>query len=261
MRETSRSAPISAATETVAADADDPAATGSTMPDAPVRPASRHAETKRNTTARTAVTRNPERTRAAILDAARWEVAEKGFAGARIDVIAKRADINKRMLYHYFGDKEAIYVAVLEDTYRSIRCAEGKLELSHRDPEEALRDLAMFTWRYYIEHPEFLSILATENLLHARYLRQSKTVPEMHSNFQRELAQVLQRGGEAGVFRAGLDPVAVYITIASLGFFYLQNRHTLGTIFGRDLSAEDALETWGRHIVDTVLASVRPLAG
>src|SRR5260221_7104408 len=127
--------------------------------------------------------RDPARSRAAILNAATREFMEKGFGGARIDEIAKRARINKRMLYHYFGGKEALYLAVLEQAYVSIRSAEAKLDLAHRDPAEAMRELALFTWRYYLDHPEFLSLLNTENLLRAKHLRKSKKVLALHSAF------------------------------------------------------------------------------
>ncbi len=202
--------------------------------------------------------RNPERTRAAILEAARREVAAKGLAGARIDVVARRAGTNKRMIYHYFGDKDALYLAVLEDAYRHIRHAEHRLDLTRKPPVEGLRELALFTWHYFLDHPEFLSILATENINQARYLRQSTNIPEMHSNFISELKDVLKRGEATGDFRAGLDPVDVYLTIASLGFFYLSNRFTLSTIFQRDLAAPAELERWGQHIVNTVIAALRP---
>ncbi|MGV1753964.1 TetR/AcrR family transcriptional regulator [Agrobacterium sp. CG674] len=214
---------------------------------------------KRVTTRKPAVqSRNPERTRAAILEAARREVAAKGLAGARIDVVARRAGTNKRMIYHYFGDKDALYLAVLEDAYQHIRNAEHRLDLARKQPVDGLRELALFTWHYFLDHPEFLSILATENLNQARYLRQSASIPEMHSNFISELKDVLLRGEKTGDFRAGLDPVDVYLTIASLGFFYLSNRFTLSTIFQRDLAAPAELERWGQHIVNTVIAALRP---
>jgi TetR/AcrR family transcriptional regulator len=162
------------------------------------------------------------------------------------------------MIYHYFGDKDALYLAVLEDAYRHIRHAERRLDLTRKEPSEGLRELALFTWHYYLDHPEFLSILATENLNQARYLRQADGIAEMHSNFLSELENVLQRGEKTGEFRGGLDPVDVYVTIASLGFFYLSNRFTLSTIFRRDLMAPGQLDRWGQYIVDTVLASVRP---
>jgi AcrR family transcriptional regulator len=68
--------------------------------------------------------RDPVRTRAAILAAATAEFASKGLKGARVDTIARRAGANKRMIYHYFADKEGLYLAALEATYAAIRTAE-----------------------------------------------------------------------------------------------------------------------------------------
>ncbi|TGQ45801.1 MULTISPECIES: TetR/AcrR family transcriptional regulator [unclassified Mesorhizobium] len=206
---------------------------------------------------RRGASRNPQRTYAAILEAATEEFAANGFGGARVDAVAARAQTNKRMLYHYFGDKEALYLAVLEATYASIRSAEKHLDLAHRDPEEGIRELAMFTWDYFLKHPEFLSLLVTENLHKARFLKRSKKITEMHSHFIGELSDVLRRGAEQGVFQPNIDPVSVYLTIAALGFFYLSNRHTLSTIFERDLSDPEALKAWGEHIVAVTLSSIR----
>jgi TetR/AcrR family transcriptional regulator len=203
------------------------------------------------------VPRNPQRTHAVILEAATEEFAAHGFGGARVDAIAARAQTNKRMLYHYFGDKEGLYVAVLEATYAAIRSAEKNLDLARRDPEEGMRELALFTWHYFLEHPEFLSLLVTENLHEARYLKRSDKILAMHSHFIGELADVLRRGEAAGIFRPAVDPVSVYLTIAALGFFYLSNRHTLSTIFARKLTAPAALKAWGEHIVSVTLASIR----
>jgi AcrR family transcriptional regulator len=203
------------------------------------------------------VSRNPKRTHAAILDAATEEFSAHGFGGARVDAIAARAKTNKRMLYHYFGDKEALYLAVLEATYASIRNAEKELDLTHRDPEEGMRELALFTWHYFLDHPEFLSLLVTENMHQARYLKRSDKITAMHSHFIGELSDVLKRGQSAGIFRPAIEPVSVYLTIAALGFFYLSNRHTLSTIFERELTAPAAIKAWGEHIVATTLASIK----
>ena len=200
------------------------------------------------------VERNPARTSAAILAAATREFMEKGFGGARVNAIAAKARINKRMLYHYYGGKEALYLAVLESAYVGIRSAEAELKLKDRDPAEAMRELALFTWRYFLDHPEFLSLLNTENLLKARHVKRSKRIIELHSPFVMMLAHTLERGVKKGEFRAGVDPVELYISIAALGFFYLSNRWTLSTIFRRDLSAPHELERRGEHIVDVVMS-------
>ncbi|MBB3542367.1 MULTISPECIES: TetR/AcrR family transcriptional regulator [unclassified Rhizobium] len=200
--------------------------------------------------------RDPERTRAAILEAATKEFAENGIGGARVDAIAERAGTNKRMLYHYFGDKEQLYLRVLEEAYVGIRTAERELHIGDRTPEEGIGELALFTWRYFLKHPEFLSLLGTENLHRARWLRQSVRLKELHSHLIGELADVLERGKKAGVFIANADPLNVYLTIASLGYFYLSNQYTLSTIFGRDLAEPGNLNAWERHIVHVTLASI-----
>lgn len=202
--------------------------------------------------------RDPVRTRAAILAAATAEFAEHGFSGARVDAIAARAGINKRMLYHYFGDKEALYLVVLEEAYAGIRGAEATLDLGRRQPEEGLRELTIFTWRYFVEHPEFISLLHTENLMRARFLAGSTRIREMQTNLMVELAAILERGGQAGVFAEGLDPLRVYLSMASLSVFYLSNRHTLSLVFDRRLDAPEEMAAWEAHVVRTVLASVRP---
>ncbi|WEJ10210.1 TetR/AcrR family transcriptional regulator [Sinorhizobium prairiense] len=204
-----------------------------------------------------ALQRDPERTRASILAAATREFAENGIGGARVDSIAERAGINKRMLYHYFGDKEQLYLAVLEEAYVGIRTAEKSLNLSDLEPEQGIAELAMFTWGYFLEHPEFLSLLGTENLHRARWLRQSTRLKELHSSFIDKLSDLLQRGKGEGLFRPDVDPLNLYLTIAALGYFYLSNQYTLSTIFGRDLMDKSNLDVWKRHIVHVTLASIR----
>lgn len=158
------------------------------------------------------------------------------------------------MIYHYFGDKEALYVAVLEDTYIAIRTAEIGLKLTDRDPVGGIRELVAFTWNYFIKHPEFLSLLGTENMLGARYLKRSQRIRDLHSPLIGMISQLLKSGAKAGVFRKGVDPVQLYISIASLGFFYLANRHTLSTIFGKNLGSTAMLKARGEHAADVVLA-------
>jgi AcrR family transcriptional regulator len=201
--------------------------------------------------------RDPERTQASILAAATAEFTAKGLNGARVDEIARRAGVNKRMIYHYFGDKEGLYLAALEAAYTNIRTAERGLRLSDKDPVEGMRELVLFTWNYFIEHPEFLSLLGTENLHRATYLKKSKKIRELHSPLIGMIADLLERGAKKGVFRRGVDPADLYISIAGLGWFYVSNRFTLSTIFARDFTARESLEARGRTIVDVVLAYLR----
>jgi AcrR family transcriptional regulator len=208
--------------------------------------------------ARSSGPRDPVRTRAAILAAATHEFTAKGLTGARVDMIAKRSRVNKRMIYHYFGDKEGLYVAVLEATYNAIRTAEIELKLDDHEPLDGMRELVEFTWRYFIKHPEFLSLLGSENLHRSRYLKQSRQIRDLHLPLVGTISGLLERGQQAGVIRPGIDAVQLYISIAALGFFYLSNRHTLSTIFGRNMGTPDNLADRGRHIVEVVLTYLRP---
>jgi len=201
--------------------------------------------------------RDPERTRASILSSATAEFARYGLGGARVDRIAARAGANKRMLYYYFGDKEGLFLAALEDRYAHIRNAERSLRLEHLDPQKAVRRLVEFTWRYFLEHPEFMTLLNSENLHQGRHVRRSRRVPEMHSHLVAMLRDVLRRGERQGLFRKGVDPVQLYISIAGEGYFYLSNRYTLSRIFARDLMAPRALSGRARHISDMIVNALR----
>jgi AcrR family transcriptional regulator len=201
--------------------------------------------------------RDPARNRDRILKAAVAEFARYGLGGARVDRIAARAGANKRMLYYYFGNKDALFLAVLEDSYARIRSAERALHLTDVDPREAMRRLVGFTWRYYLLHPEFLTLLNSENLHRGRHIRRSRNIIAMHAPFVAMIKQVLERGARAGEFRRGVDPVQLYISIAALGYFYLSNRHTLSTIFERDLMLPRHMNARLQHMVDLVLGYLR----
>lgn len=196
-------------------------------------------------------------TRARILGAATSEFAQHGFGGARVDRIARRADANKRMLYYYFGSKDELFLAVLEEAYAHIRSAEHELDLEHKDPREALKRLVEFTWNYYLQHPEFMALLATENLHKGSHVHRSRRVRKLHSPLVDTLRAILRRGERQGLFRRGVDPVQLYISIAGEGYFYLSNRYTLSRIFGRYLMAPRELHGRARHITDLVLNAVR----
>lgn len=198
-----------------------------------------------------------DRTREAILAAAEREFAAKGLFGARVEEISRRAGTNKRMIYYYFGSKDALYLLVLERVYAGLRGAERKLHLDHLEPQAAIRTLIESNFAYSRAHPEMISLINNENLHRARNLRKSRKVRELHSPLVRLIADILKRGAAQGVFRRGIDPVELYITIAGIGYFFLSNNWTLSAIFGRDLSSDAAYRRRKRHIVDMVLAALR----
>jgi AcrR family transcriptional regulator len=197
--------------------------------------------------------RDADRSQSIILNAARDEFAKYGLAGARVDRIAERADINKRLIYYYFKSKDDLFLAVLENTYADIRSAEQKLHLDEMDPVEAIRQLVSFTWHYYLDHPEFISLLNSENQENAAHLKKSERIQEMNSPLVQMLDVVLERGRKEGLFRSGIDPVQLYISIASICYFYLSNNQTLSAIFGRDLRAPKAMAQRLSHMTDMVL--------
>ena len=208
--------------------------------------------------AKTAETRSrdADRSQQAILLAARDEFAQHGLGGARVDRIAERADVNKRLIYYYFEDKEALFQAVLEHAYHDIREQERQLNLLDVAPAEALRRLVEFTWSYYLAHPEFLTLLNSANLHRARHLRDSKRAREMNSPLIEMLAEILERGRKDGSFRGGVDPLQLYVSIAGLSYFYLSNNHTLSAIFGRDLMTAKAKHERLTHMCDVILGYV-----
>jgi AcrR family transcriptional regulator len=203
-----------------------------------------------------AFVRDAGASRARILDAATAEFAAFGLAGARVDRIAIAADANKRMLYYYFGNKEALFLAVLEGAYARIRAAEGELRLLDLRPDLAVRRLVQFTWDYYVDHPEFITLLNNENLYHAKHLKQSTRIRAMNSPLIANLRTIIRRGNDAGMFHASADALELYISIAALSYFYLSNIATLSTVFARDLTTPLARRKRVAHMQDMVMASL-----
>ena len=201
--------------------------------------------------------RDPERNQGRILQAATDEFARFGLGGARVDRIAARAGANKRMLYYYYGNKDDLFLAVLEASYARIRSAERALHLADLEPRAAMRELVEFTWSYYLAHPEFLTLLNSENLHRARHVKRSQSIVAMHSPFAAMIKQVLERGARGGQFRRGVDPVQLYISIAALGYFYLSNRYTLSAIFQRELLAPRHKAERLKHMTGLVLGYLR----
>lgn len=201
-------------------------------------------------------TRDAEATKARILDAAKKEFAKNGLGGARVDVIAEKARANKRMIYHYFESKEGLFQTVLEEAYVAIRSAEQKLNLDHLEPRAALERLVRFTWDYYLKNPEFITLVNSENLHRAKHLKKSEVIRVVSRKFVGMVVGILERGEAAGVFRPGIDPVQLNITIAAIGYYYLTNRFTGSIVFERDLMAKEALEERLAFNIETIMRTV-----
>jgi AcrR family transcriptional regulator len=200
--------------------------------------------------------RNADRSRQKILSAAQTEFADFGLSGARVDRIAHKAELNKRLIYYYFESKELLFTAVLENAYSDIREAEKLLNLESLNPSDAIKCLLTFTWSYYLNHPQFLSLLNSENLQRGQHITKSPTAVSTNSGLIKTLGEILENGRVQGIFRGGIDPIQLYISIAGLAYFYLSNQHTLGAIFDRNLVSPKALDQRLSHMQDLVMGYI-----
>jgi AcrR family transcriptional regulator len=200
---------------------------------------------------------DPEGTKRNILEVATREFARKGYGGARVDAIAARTRTSKRMIYYYFGDKEGLYLAVLEEAYSSIRRTEATLDLERLPPEKALSTLVAFTFDYQNAHPEFVRLVMNENILDGIHMARSKTIGRLNNVVIDALKDLLARGRRAGVFRRDLDPLEVHMTISALCVFNVANRATFSTIFKHDMTSPKALTARRAQVVDIVLSYVK----
>ena len=200
--------------------------------------------------------RSAQATREAILRAATDVFARAGFAGGRVEQISKAAQSHDRMIYYYFGSKQGLFIAVLEDVYRQFNAAESELALDPDQPVAALSAVIGFVWHYYQQHPEFITLLNTENLLRGQHIAASSGMREYSSPVLAITDQVLRSGVAQGKFRSDVSARDVYLMIAALGYFYLGNRYTLSSFLGEDLQAPAALVHWEAFIIDAVLRTV-----
>ncbi len=198
---------------------------------------------------------------AKLLKAARDEFAERGLAGARVDAIANKSGINKRLLYHHIGNKEAIYARVMLEAYREIRAGEEKLHLAELGPREAMTRLVGFTFDHFRANPWFIRLLSTENMLRARHVSKIKDLKALHSPIIRQIREILARGQKQGLFRKGVNPLQLYVSIAGLSYFYLSNIHTLSVVFATSLSEPRRMAQRRKHAIEVVVAYVEENRG
>ena len=192
-----------------------------------------------------------------ILQAAREEFAEFGFNGGRVDNIARRSGLNKQLVYYYFGSKDDLYRAALEAIYSEIRLRERELDMRSLAPEEAIARLIDFSLNYLAQHHEFIRILADENAMGAPHLQNAETMLATNSPLIAEIGATLRDGETRGIFRRGIDPLELYISIAGMTFFYFANGRTMSAIFGRDLSQPAVIESYRQHITALILGGLR----
>ncbi|MGB7241727.1 MAG: TetR/AcrR family transcriptional regulator [Sulfitobacter sp.] len=202
--------------------------------------------------------RDPQVSQARILEAAEKEFAGHGYEGARMDKIVQRAGVSKNLAYHYFGGKEDLFLLVMERMYERMRTHHADLYIKDLPPIEGMERLVRHTFEHFLEYPQVISLLNSENLRRAEHVRNSEKLPPLYSTLSQVITDLLQRGEDAGVFRKGVDPQELYITISALGYFYLSNQYTLGAIYQTDLSDPARIDARADHIVSVVLGYLRP---
>jgi len=198
--------------------------------------------------------RDAERTRADILAVARREFADRGYAGARVDEIAARTRTTKRMLYYYFGGKERLYLAVLEQAYAEIRAAEQSLDVEHLDPVAAIRRLAELSFDHHEAHPDFSRLVSIENIERGEHIARTTVLSQLNTTAIDVIARILEAGRNSGVFTRDVDALDVHMLISSFCFFRVANRHTFGAIFGRNLTDRRRRSHYRQMLGDVVVA-------
>lgn len=199
-------------------------------------------------------TRDAERSRAEMLDVAGEIFAESGFSGARVDDIATRMSTTKRMIYYYFESKEGLYSAVLERAYRGIREAEQRIDLGDLAPAEAVRRIAELTFDHHHRHPEFVRLVAIENIHHARHLKQLSSLHELGTPAVSLLDRILQEGAASGALRADVTAVEVHMVISGYCVFQVANNDTFAFLFDHDMRTEAAHERHRTMLGDIVVS-------
>lgn len=201
--------------------------------------------------------RDSAKTKARILECALAEFTAHGYDGARIERIVKSAQINISLVYQYFGSKENIFIAVMEQAYDVMRAAHRDFDVRHLAPREAMESLVRWTFRIFVDRPELISLLNSENVHRGRHIEKSHHIKQLYNPLLDTIHSVLQRGAQDGVFRSDVDPESLFISMNGMGYFYLSNRYTLGVILRRDLMARKSLKRHEDHIVEVVLGYLR----
>ena len=200
--------------------------------------------------------KSAEATRDSLLKAAIKVFAKHGFDGGSIDQISKAANSHDRMIYYYFGNKESLFVAALEEIYRRFNVAEAALKLDLEQPKFALEQVVRFVLHYYKKHPEFVTLLNSENLHRGKHIARSNKAREFSSPAISVVDEVLRQGIAQGIFRATVASRDLYMMIVALGYFYQSNRFTLSAFLGEDLETPAVFEQWETFVIDAVLRTV-----
>jgi AcrR family transcriptional regulator len=201
--------------------------------------------------------RDREKTKAEILQIAFEEFAESGLLGANADAIAARAGITKRLIFYYFNSKEELFTAVLEMAYGRMRLAEEDLHLATLEPEAAIRRLAEFTFDFHQANPEFVRLVAIENIHRGRHIQRSEKLTQMTRPIIGQIERVLAKGKSLGAIRPEIDAHELHMTLNALSIFSVANRHTFEAQFRWDMTSPSATTRRRAEITEVLWRYVR----
>jgi AcrR family transcriptional regulator len=199
--------------------------------------------------------RDSQKTKADILKAAELEFAEKGIYGARIDEIASKANINKRMIYEYFGNKEELYRTVLVEAYKRLGDRETILLSEDMDCIEAIRRVIKLEFEYLRDNPTYVKLILWENLNYGSYIKDIDFTDIKSPTFIM-LKKVMQTGKEQGILKEEVDEDQLILSILTFTFSYFSNRYTLSKLLSTRLDDGASLQKRMEHVTDMVLAYI-----
>jgi AcrR family transcriptional regulator len=204
----------------------------------------RTANTKRDTISR-------------LVEVAKMEFTEKGLDGARIDEIARRAGITKQLIYHYYGSKEELFTAIIEETAASAMAEFVVLELDHLPPAEALRAFLYHVFDQYQRYPFLATSVVEENRQHGVHVSARNEFPHLTPLVWSKLGRILDRGVRSGEFRTGLDPSRLLATFTLLMGGCFIHGYCLSVMMHLDLNTAAGKKIWREHAANFILAAVR----
>jgi len=195
-----------------------------------------------------------EDTKKRILVAAEEEFAQKGFYGARVDEIAECAEINKRMLYAYFGNKEELYKTVLLNVYNSLSLAEDSLIENDKntDAVTAVQNVIGLYFDFLKNNDNFVRMLMWENLNNANCLKSAKT-QNIKKNMIDYIEKKICEGKIEGIFSQNASAQRVTTALLTFVFSYFSNKHTLSLVLDKNLASQEELNTHREFVCDLII--------
>lgn len=204
--------------------------------------------------------RNAVQSSERLLNAAIEVFASRGPHGPTVDEICRKADLNKRMIYHYFGSKERLYEESLRHVYQQFLSLEVMLASMLLPPEQMLKVLVRRYYEFLAEHPSFVRLISYENLNEGRVARRLKLAGQKAPVIT-ALRLALEKGQAAGRFRKGLDVTQLLVSIFGLCFFYFSNQYTMTEFLGGATPGKKDLGGRVDHVVNLLLHGISNEAG